>query len=156
MEFTDLYYCYKTQTHSADVCSYSLFLSTNSRPSDSSYAITLKLPNLCTLRERRHQSVNPVFLLWKSSIFEFPIGLLFSFMLTQHSKAARPPGELRPIQFVVILISSEDKSSPSYLLLFSVVYHKVWGTRWRSWSRQSATSRHVAGSCLDGIIGIFH
>jgi hypothetical protein len=42
------------------------------------------------------------------------------------------------------------------LILFSVVYHKVWGTRWRSWSRQRATSRHVTGSFLDGLIGIFH
>ena len=34
----------------------SLFLSPNSRPHGSSYAITVKLLNLCTLRDRRHQS----------------------------------------------------------------------------------------------------
>ena len=32
----------------------------------------------------------------------------------------------------------------------------VWGTRWRSWLRHCATSRKVAGSISDGIIGIFH
>jgi len=32
----------------------------------------------------------------------------------------------------------------------------LWGTRWRSWLRQCATSRKVAGSILDGVIGIFH
>ena len=31
-----------------------------------------------------------------------------------------------------------------------------WGTRWRSWLRHCATSRKVAGSIPDGVIGIFH
>ena len=31
-----------------------------------------------------------------------------------------------------------------------------WGTRWCSWLRHYATSRKVAGSIPDGIIGIFH
>ena len=31
-----------------------------------------------------------------------------------------------------------------------------WGTRWRSWFRHYATSRKVADSIPDGIIGIFH
>jgi hypothetical protein len=31
-----------------------------------------------------------------------------------------------------------------------------WGTRWRSWLRHCATSRKVAGSISDGVIGIFH
>jgi hypothetical protein len=30
------------------------------------------------------------------------------------------------------------------------------GTRWRSWFRHCATSRKVAGSIPDGLIGIFH
>ena len=30
------------------------------------------------------------------------------------------------------------------------------GTRWRSWLRHCATSRKVAGSIPDGVIGIFH
>ena len=30
-----------------------------------------------------------------------------------------------------------------------------WGTQWRSWLRHSATRRKVAGSILDGVIGIF-
>jgi len=31
-----------------------------------------------------------------------------------------------------------------------------WGARWRSWVRHRATSRKVAGSIPDGVIGIFH
>jgi hypothetical protein len=31
-----------------------------------------------------------------------------------------------------------------------------WGKRWRSWLRYCATSRKVAGSIPDGVIGIFH
>jgi len=30
------------------------------------------------------------------------------------------------------------------------------GTRWRSWLRHRATSRKVAGSIPDAVIGIFH
>ena len=30
------------------------------------------------------------------------------------------------------------------------------GTQWRSWLRHCATSRNVAGSIPDGVIGIFH
>jgi len=32
----------------------------------------------------------------------------------------------------------------------------VGGTRWRSWLRNCATSRKVAGSISDGVTGIFH
>ena len=32
----------------------------------------------------------------------------------------------------------------------------VWGTRWHSWLRHCATSKKVAGSIPDGVIGIFH
>ena len=31
-----------------------------------------------------------------------------------------------------------------------------WGTLWRSWLRHCATSRKVAGSIPDGVIGIFN
>jgi len=33
---------------------------------------------------------------------------------------------------------------------------RLWGTRWLSWLRHCATSRKVAGSIPDGVIGIFH
>jgi hypothetical protein len=33
---------------------------------------------------------------------------------------------------------------------------RTGGTRWRSWLRHCGTSRKVAGSILDGVIGIFH
>ena len=39
------------------------------------------------------------------------------------------------------------------VLLRYVVY---WGTRWRSWLRHCSTSRKVADSILDGVIGSFH
>ena len=36
-------------------------------------------------------------------------------------------------------------------------YHKLkGGTRWGSWLSHCATSRKVAGSIPDGVIGIFH
>jgi hypothetical protein len=38
-----------------------------------------------------------------------------------------------------------------------LAYHTaIWGTRWRSWLRQCATSRKVAGSIPEGVTGIFH
>jgi len=38
------------------------------------------------------------------------------------------------------------------------LYSLDWGARcwWRSWLRNCATRRKVAGSILDGVIGIFH
>jgi hypothetical protein len=38
----------------------------------------------------------------------------------------------------------------------SVYLQDEQGTRWRSWLRHCATSRNVAGSIPDGVIGIFH
>ena len=42
------------------------------------------------------------------------------------------------------------------MLVQFLIYTYYWGTRWRSWLRHCATSREVAGSIPDGIIGIFH
>ena len=42
-----------------------------------------------------------------------------------------------------------------HLLLFCTLTNK-WGTRWRSWLRHCATSRKVAVSIPDSVIGIFH
>ena len=39
---------------------------------------------------------------------------------------------------------------------FVPYYKAFWDTRWRSWLRHCATSRKVAGSIPDGVIGIFH
>jgi len=94
-----------------------------------SYAITVKRLNLWTFRDRRHHS--EAFLGGRggsksclSSVevldLSVPNRTLFSFMLTQLSKAAPPPAAPRPIQFVAILISSEYKSSLSNSILFSV------------------------------------
>ena len=35
-------------------------------------------------------------------------------------------------------------------------HYRIGATRWRSWLRHCATSRKVAGSIPDGVIGIFH
>jgi len=35
-------------------------------------------------------------------------------------------------------------------------FRSVWGARWPSWLRHCSTSRKVAGSIPDGVIGIFH
>jgi hypothetical protein len=46
------------------------------------------------------------------------------------------------------------------LILCSVVYQSMWdlrcSRRWRSWLRYCPTSRKVAGSIPDGVIGIFY
>ena len=39
---------------------------------------------------------------------------------------------------------------------FILNYSDMWGSRWRSWLRHCGTSRKVAGSIPDGIIGILH
>jgi hypothetical protein len=40
--------------------------------------------------------------------------------------------------------------------VFWIFYVPTGGTAWGSWSRYCATSRKVAGSIPDGVIGIFH
>jgi len=40
--------------------------------------------------------------------------------------------------------------------IYIYIYIYIWGTRWRIWLRHCATSREVAGSIPDGVIGIFH
>jgi hypothetical protein len=37
-----------------------------------------------------------------------------------------------------------------------VLFSKTRGRRWRGWLRNCATSRKVAGSITDGVIGVFH
>jgi len=44
----------------------------------------------------------------------------------------------------------------SLVAAFFAVHKTAGGTRWRSWLRHCATSRKVAGSIPDGVIGIFH
>jgi hypothetical protein len=44
----------------------------------------------------------------------------------------------------------------TYLFRSIVDIWKDRGTRWRSWLRHCATSRKVAGSIHDGVMGIFH
>jgi hypothetical protein len=44
---------------------------------------------------------------------------------------------------------------PAHLILYFITPSNIWGTRWRSWLRHCDTSRKVAGSISDGVIGIF-
>jgi hypothetical protein len=39
---------------------------------------------------------------------------------------------------------------------FFVIVYQLLGTRWRSLLRHCATSRKIAGSIPNGVIGIFH
>jgi len=53
------------------------------------------------------------------------------------------------------------QSGKSVLLVEHEVFIELpgsiyWGTRWRIWLRHCATSRKVAGSIPDGVIGICH
>ena len=43
-----------------------------------------------------------------------------------------------------------------YYYYISIPTFSIRGTRWRSWLRHCATSRKVAVSIVDGVIGIFH
>ena len=40
--------------------------------------------------------------------------------------------------------------------IYTQLYYKYGGTRWRSWLRHCATTPKVAGSIPDGVIEIFH
>ena len=64
--------------------------------------------------------------------------------------------------FAIIIYSChavEDNCTEGQLvfsLILSVLIFIAGGTRWRSWLRHCATSRKVAGSIPDGVIGIFY
>jgi len=53
-------------------------------------------------------------------------------------------------------VSFIARPCPSFFCTFLSLYYFNGGTRWRSWLRHCATSRKVAGSIPDGVIGIFH
>jgi len=52
--------------------------------------------------------------------------------------------------------ASEDPSLVNNVDELGLVYQGLTRGRWRSWLTHCATSRKVAGSIPDGIIGIFH
>ena len=51
---------------------------------------------------------------------------------------------------------SDDNYSEKYWSNLFNIYLFIWGTPWRSWLRHCATSRKVAGSIPDGVIGVFN
>ena len=78
--------------------------------------------------------------------------LKFGRTLVQITTCKHPISSL--IDFHVPLCKSMD-SPEIWRNLFSYSNYK-WGTRWRSWLRHCATSRKIAGSISDCVIGIFH
>ena len=66
------------------------------------------------------------------------------FLLSRYSNGSLPP----------ILITSKLVTYP-YINIIEVLTIYC-GTRWRSWLRHCATSRKVAGSIPDCVIGIFY
>ena len=70
--------------------------------------------------------------------------------LFQTSRTARWPARL-PRQWVSAYLLAGVKLTPHFHLLLKLKR----GTRWRSCLRHCATSRKVAGSIPDGVIGIF-
>ena len=86
-----------------------------------------------------------IFIIWTSTPFAYVIihHLLLSMFLTVSS-------HILISLYVCLCLSCDDLYLPKHLILLG------GGTRWRSWLRHCATSRKVAGSIPDGVIGIFH
>jgi len=56
----------------------------------------------------------------------------------------------------IVRLSFLTDTCPQYVpRVLQLSPHPWWGTRWRSWLRHCATSRKVAGSISDGVIGFF-
>ena len=54
-------------------------------------------------------------------------------------------------------VNNQAGLPPSYCMQdIPLPLDSMWGTWWRNWLRHCATSRKVAGSIPDGVIGIFH
>jgi hypothetical protein len=58
--------------------------------------------------------------------------------------------------YLVRMSSNDLKDTERNVKTFKTVQGEGGGTQWRSWLRHCATSRKVAGSIPDGVIGIFH
>ena len=64
----------------------------------------------------------------------------------------RPSLHFTPLHFFLFKLHPTTLHYPPIWLMFRL----LWGARWRSWLRHSATNRKVAASIPDGVIGIFH
>jgi len=92
------------------------------------------------------------------------ITLIFSLII--HVKYINPlNAELNPICHLLALLGAHTILHVSKIRVKLLQINKdrilcivrvLWATRWRSWLRHCATSRKVAGSIPDGVIGIFH
>ena len=65
-------------------------------------------------------------------------------------------GTFRENRQFLLLVCGADPQFRISLHVFVVDISCLGGMRWRSWLRHCATSRKVAGSIPDGVIGIFH
>jgi len=55
-----------------------------------------------------------------------------------------------------LFIDFEEAYNSVRRKVFYNIFIEFGGTRWHSWLRHCATSRKVAGSIPDDVIGIFH
>ena len=58
------------------------------------------------------------------------------------------------VQRSITLVDFQIDAQNSYLFIYNTFIKR--GTRWRIWLRHCATSRKVANSIPDGVVGIFH
>jgi hypothetical protein len=66
-----------------------------------------------------------------------------------------PSGEYS-ILFITLPLRRRCATPFTWTFIFSLQYIQQGDTRWRSWLRHCITSRQVARSIPDGVIGIFH
>jgi len=78
----------------------------------------------------------------------------FQIMCPRTNEKLKWPGPY----FWLLLSPFKNSHSPSHVVIFTLTLPQGGGgvvARWRNWLRHCATSRKVAGSIPDGVIGIF-
>jgi hypothetical protein len=67
-------------------------------------------------------------------------------------------GQLGLLQLIQLCMEYVEGNYQHTVLQIFIIYYNIlyiWGTRWRSWLRHCSTSRKVAGSIPERVIGIF-
>ena len=101
-----------------------------------------RLSNYCTFQSLHNFSINTVY----KCTFSWSLGETHPLVL-RSSDVFIQYSIIHNKVFIVFCIG---------ILKNTVINNYKWGTRWRSWFRQCAKSRKVAGSNPHGFIGIFH
>ena len=90
---------------------------------------------------------------WTSQFFQ----TVFSSRLLLHSFSSNMPYKLQNwIQRVYVWQTKKPQSPVHHFVKKKLSNQSTGGTWWRSWLRHCATSRKVAGSIPNGVVGIFH